>query len=199
MKRFTEMLKRNRIKAVIIVIAALSLVVMGQRGFPSWPEIWATRIHSQNAGGVTTADSLAVTGDFRVGAVVSYLNKLGIKNDAVNLYAVSVYNSRGTLMFRVDSSGYRYSSTTVRDSFLTTSATDSVTLNTVSGLTTSSKVFVSKWNPTWSTDVDTAEYSGSVVLTGAGLTKLCVTRAKSTTTAGATAVKSGAHYFAIIE
>jgi hypothetical protein len=79
------------------------------------------------------------------------------------------------------------------DSFTTTGATDSVTIPT--GYTTSSQARVFKWNPAWSIVVDTAEYSGQVVITGAGLTKLVVSRVKSYTGNGATAVKSAAHYF----
>jgi hypothetical protein len=77
------------------------------------------------------------------------------------------------------------------DSFTTTAASDSVTLP--NGYTVYSQPKVYKWNPTWSTDVDTAEYSGQVVITGAGLTKLVVSRVKSYKV-GATAVKSAAHY-----
>jgi len=80
------------------------------------------------------------------------------------------------------------------DSFSTTSATDSVTLTTALGFGITSKVFVSQWNPSWSPAVDTAIYSGQVVITGAGLTKVVITRVKTYTGNGVTAVKSGAQY-----
>lgn len=79
------------------------------------------------------------------------------------------------------------------DSFTTTGATDSVTIPT--GYTTSSVARIWQWNPAWSTAIDTAVYSGQVVVTGAGLTKLVVSRVKSYTGNGATAVKSAAQYF----
>lgn len=88
---------------------------------------------------------------------------------------------------------YNSNHVTGADSFTTTGATDSVTIPT--GYTTFSQAKVYKWNPAWSVAVDTAEYSGQVVVTGAGLTKLVVSRVKSYTGNGATAVKSGAHYF----
>jgi hypothetical protein len=78
------------------------------------------------------------------------------------------------------------------DSFTTTSATDSVTIPT--GYTTSSQVKITQWNPAWSTVVDTAIYSGQVVITGAGVTKLVVSRVKSYTGNNAQAVKSAAQY-----
>lgn len=78
------------------------------------------------------------------------------------------------------------------DSFTTTGATDSVTIPT--GYTTSSQARVWQWNPAWSTAVDTAIYSGQVVITGANVTKLVVSRVKSYKT-GAAAVKSAAQYF----
>lgn len=79
------------------------------------------------------------------------------------------------------------------DSFTTTGATDSVSIP--NGYTTSSTVRIWQWTPAWSTAIDTAVYTGRVVVTGAGNTRLVVTRAKSYTGNGATAVKSAAQYF----
>jgi hypothetical protein len=79
------------------------------------------------------------------------------------------------------------------DSFTTTAATDSVTLP--NGYTTSSVARVYQWNPAWSTAVDTAVYSGQVVLTGANVVKLVVSRVKAYKATSASAVKSAAQYF----
>lgn len=153
-----------------------------------------TLASSLTASGASQVDSLKVVGDTRLGGLAAYMSRLSVKNNAVNTHLFSLYNSRNTAIYQIDSVGVEYSAIAGIDSFTTTAATDSVTLSSTSGLTTSSKPFVWKINPTWSTDVDTAEYSGQVVLTGAGLWKLAVTRVKSYTGNGATAVKSGGHY-----
>lgn len=86
-----------------------------------------------------------------------------------------------------------YGSVAGVDSFTTTAASDSITVG--SGFGNFSRVVITPFNPAWSTAVDTSVYSGQVVTTGVGLIKLVVSRVKSYTGNGATAVKSGAHYF----
>jgi hypothetical protein len=84
--------------------------------------------------------------------------------------------------------------TTGIDSFLTTGAVDSITLanNITSGYTEMSNVNVYQIVPAYSTEVDTAIYSGGILWTGAHHTVLVARRCKSYTGNGATALKSGA-------
>jgi hypothetical protein len=143
------------------------------------------------------------------------------KNTVKKLYPILFGNKDGTTFFRVDSAGNTYVKGTLTqvgaaaftvapvftvyptfstvtsgiDSFTTTAATDTVALSGSVGFTTSSPCFVRQMNPSWSIDVDTAIYVAHVVITGAGNTRLAVTRVKSYTGNGATAVKSGAQYF----
>jgi len=149
--------------------------------------------------GLATTDSIYDKGDFRQGVSAQNTGRFEIVNGVVRPYILELYNSRGTKLWGIDSLGYAFSTTTVIDSFSTTSATDTIALSSTPGFTTSTKVFVSQWNPTWSTTVDTAIYSGQVVITGAGNTRLVISRVKSYTGNGATAVKSGAQYIAKLE
>jgi len=165
-------MKKYIVTFLVLIVATLAL-----GGYPSWTEILVNLIRPQGTSAVT------------------------VKNNAQATSAFVVQNSRGTILFKVDSTGTVTTPifATIVDSFTTTGATDSVALTSGLGFTTSSKVFVSQWNPAWSTAVDTAIYSGQVVVTGAGNTRLVITRVKSYTGNGATAVKSAAQYIARVE
>lgn len=76
------------------------------------------------------------------------------------------------------------------DSFSTTAVGDTVN---VAGLSTTDIPLVSPWCPAWSTQIDTAVYTAAI----SGDTAVAVTRSKSYK-AGATALKSGAHYVVVI-
>lgn len=160
--------------ASIALVFVIATALLAQ--YPSWREILVNLIRPQGTSAVT------------------------VKNNALSTSAFVVQNSRGTILFKVDSTGVVTTPiyATIVDSFTTTGATDSVALTSGLGFTTSSKVFVSQWNPAWSATLDTAIYSGQVVITGAGNTRLVVSRVKSHVH-GASAVKSGAQYFARVE
>lgn len=151
------------------------------------------------ASGRSAIDSVVFVGQTYVGAIVNYISKFSIKNNATHPWIASLFNSRGTRLWGVDSSGYAFSTTTVIDSFATTGAVDSVSLSSADGFTVNTKVFVQQWNPSWSADVDTSIYAGYVYINGANNPTLVITRVKSYVGGGVTAVKSGAQYFAKLE
>ncbi len=59
---------------------------------------------AQTINGLTTVDSLANGGNTRFGGLVDYLSRLSVKNGLI-LNAISVFNSRASAIFKVDSSG----------------------------------------------------------------------------------------------
>jgi hypothetical protein len=59
--------------------------------------------------GKTALDSLTVGGEVRIGALVDYHSKVSIKNDAVNVDILKLWNSRAQQIAKVDSSGVFYS------------------------------------------------------------------------------------------
>jgi len=77
--------------------------------------------------GKSTIDSLSVPGQTYIGAVVSYLSKLSVKNGLI-LYAQSWFNSRGDAIGRIDSAGVSVVPTVVADTsaFTTTLLTKAI-------------------------------------------------------------------------
>ncbi len=64
-----------------------------------------TTVAKVDSSGDATVDSLTVNGQSWFGALVNYVSKVSIKNNTTHTYAQSWFNSRGTRIFGVDSSG----------------------------------------------------------------------------------------------
>lgn len=86
-----------------------------------------TTVAKVDSAGDATVDSLTVNGQSWFGAIVDYLSKVSVKNGLI-LYAHSWFNSRGTAINRIDSSGVFVVPTVVADtsSFSTTLLTKAI-------------------------------------------------------------------------
>src|SRR3990167_2119983 len=76
--------------------------------FPSLLQLFnsrSTSMFSVDSAGKAAAETLTVAGNTRLGGLAAYGSRLSIKNDAVNGQILSLYNSRNTSVFQVDSSG----------------------------------------------------------------------------------------------